>query len=74
MGRWVDLAGVADRLRRAGHDVHTPSLAGLAERAHVPAAEPITLSTTGRCNRGYVLGLRHTMKAAVSSWTDVNTS
>ncbi len=37
--------GVAPRLRRAGHLVYTPTLSGLAERAHVDTAEPVTLST-----------------------------
>ena len=36
---------VALRLRQAGHDVHTPTLTGLAERAHVRTAEPTTFST-----------------------------
>jgi pimeloyl-ACP methyl ester carboxylesterase len=36
---------VALSLRQAGHDVHTPTLTGLAERAHVRTAEPTTFST-----------------------------
>jgi pimeloyl-ACP methyl ester carboxylesterase len=35
---------VASRLREAGHDVHTPTLSGLAERSHLATA-PINLST-----------------------------
>lgn len=36
---------VTQRLRQAGHDVHNPTLTGLAERAHVRTAEPTTFST-----------------------------
>jgi pimeloyl-ACP methyl ester carboxylesterase len=32
-------------LRQAGHLVFTPTLSGLAERAHLRTAEPVTLST-----------------------------
>lgn len=35
---------VADRLRRGGHEVHTPSLTGLGERAHL-ASPDINLDT-----------------------------
>ena len=44
LGSWAWRA-VVPRLRRDGHDVRTPSLTGLAERAHVRSAEPITFST-----------------------------
>ena len=43
-GSWAWRA-VVPRLRRDGHDVRTLSLTGLAERAHVRSAEPITFST-----------------------------
>ena len=36
---------IAPILRRAGHEVFTPTLSGLGDRAHVLTAEPITLST-----------------------------
>ena len=43
-GSWAWRA-VVPRLRRDGHDVRTLSPTGLAERAHVRSAEPITFST-----------------------------
>ena len=43
-GAWA-WRGVVPRLRERGHDVRTLSLTGLAERAHVPNADPITFST-----------------------------
>lgn len=42
-GGWT-WAAVADRLRRAGHAVHTPTLTGLGERAHL-ASPAVNLST-----------------------------
>src|SRR5436190_7747892 len=42
-GGW-EFAHVAERLRRDGFHVYTPTLAGLGERADVPA-ESVTLST-----------------------------
>ena len=42
-GGWC-YARVAGRLRARGHDVHTPTLTGLGERAHL-ADRPINLST-----------------------------
>lgn len=42
-GGWC-YARVAERLRALGHDVHTPTLSGLAERADL-ATQPINLST-----------------------------
>lgn len=41
-GGWC-YARVASRLRALGHEVHTPTLSGLAERAHLPTV--INLST-----------------------------
>ena len=37
--------GVAPLVRQTGHLVYTPTVSGLAERAHVRTAEPVTLLT-----------------------------
>lgn len=42
-GGWC-YSRVASRLRSRGHDVHTPTLSGVGERAHL-AAQAINLST-----------------------------
>ena len=42
-GGWC-YSRVAAKLRNLGHDVHTPTLSGLGERAHL-AAQSINLST-----------------------------
>lgn len=43
-GGW-EWAAVAGALRDHGHEVHTPTLTGLGDRAHLGLAEPIGLST-----------------------------
>jgi len=64
-GGWAR-GGVASRLRQAGDEVHTATLTGLGERAHVRTMEPATFPRTCRTS----CSSRSSRTSPTWSWSD----